>query len=47
MTLFWSPSQAALTSLAFGPGGLGLTHSVLHDQAGPLGSLAQTLTVRV
>jgi acyl-CoA thioesterase len=35
------------TRVTFGPGGLGLTHSILHDEAGPVGSLAQTLTVRV
>ncbi|MFB9776870.1 thioesterase family protein [Brevibacterium otitidis] len=34
------------TRVTFGAGGLGLTHSVLHDAAGPLGSLAQSLTVR-
>ena len=34
------------TRVTFGAGGLGLTHSILHDEDGPLGSLAQTLTVR-
>lgn len=34
------------TSVTFGPDGLGLTHTVVHDEAGPLGSSAQTLTVR-
>ncbi|GAA4386708.1 thioesterase family protein [Tsukamurella soli] len=34
------------TRVSFGPDGLGLTQSVLHDEAGPIGSLAQTLTVR-
>ncbi|RIX99653.1 thioesterase family protein [Aureimonas flava] len=34
------------TAASFGPGGIGLTHSILHDEAGPLGSLAQSLTVR-
>jgi hypothetical protein len=34
------------TTVTFGPGGHGLTRSVLHDEDGPLGSLAQTLTVR-
>lgn len=31
---------------AFGAGGVGLTDSVVHDQAGPVGRLAQVLTVR-
>ena len=34
------------TSVSFGGGGLGLTSSVLHDQRGPVGTLAQSLTVR-
>jgi hypothetical protein len=34
------------TSASFGAGGLGLTHSILHDLDGPLGSLSQILTVR-
>ncbi|MCI9889377.1 thioesterase family protein [Micrococcales bacterium 31B] len=34
------------TRVTFGPTGAGLTHSILHDEAGPLGSVAQTLTVR-
>jgi hypothetical protein len=34
------------TTVSFGPSGLGLTSSVLHDEHGPLGTLAQTLTVR-
>ncbi len=34
------------TRVTFGETGLGLTHSVLHDAAGPLGSLVQSLTVR-
>jgi hypothetical protein len=34
------------TTVTFGPGGHGLTSSVLHDEDGPLGTLAQTLTVR-
>ncbi|WP_150462245.1 thioesterase family protein [Nesterenkonia ebinurensis] len=29
-----------------GPGGVGLTHTVLHDEHGPLGTLSQTLTIR-
>lgn len=34
------------TSVSFGPGGVGLTNSVLHDEVGPVGSLSQILTVR-
>lgn len=34
------------TSVSFGPTGLGLTSSVLHDERGPVGTLAQALTVR-
>lgn len=34
------------TSVSFGPSGLGLTSSVLHDQDGPFGTVAQVLTVR-
>lgn len=34
------------TSVSFGPGGVGLTHSVLHDQSGPIGAMSQILTVR-
>ncbi len=34
------------TRVSFGPGGVGLTSSTLHDQEGPVGSLAQILTVR-
>lgn len=34
------------TTVSFGGSGLGLTSSVLHDTAGPLGTLAQVLTVR-
>nr|WP_313313835.1 thioesterase family protein [Dietzia maris] len=34
------------TRVTFGPGGLGLTSSVIHDEAGPLGTVAQSLTVR-
>lgn len=47
--LFRQPAGAWVgfdTTVSFGAGGLGLTHSVLHDGAGPLGSAAQTLTVR-
>ncbi len=31
---------------SFGPDGAGLTQSVIHDESGPLGTFAQTLTVR-
>ncbi|WP_460849316.1 thioesterase family protein [Nocardioides ultimimeridianus] len=34
------------TTVSFGPGGLGITSSVVHDAAGVLGTTAQTLTVR-
>jgi hypothetical protein len=34
------------TSVCFGPAGLGLTTSVLHDLHGPVGTSDQTLTVR-
>lgn len=34
------------TTQTYGPDGLGLTSSVLHDAAGPLGTSAQVLTVR-
>ncbi|GAA1155591.1 thioesterase family protein [Nocardioides aquiterrae] len=34
------------TTVTFGPTGHGLTSSVLHDERGPFGTLAQSLTVR-
>jgi len=34
------------TSVSFGAAGLGLTSSVVHDIDGPVGTLAQALTVR-
>ncbi len=34
------------TCVTFGEQGLGLTETVLHDEAGPVGRLAQALTVR-
>ena len=34
------------TTVAFGTSGLGLTSAVLHDELGPFGRSAQTLTVR-
>lgn len=34
------------TTVIFGPGGQGLTSSVLHDQQGPVGTAEQLLTIR-
>lgn len=34
------------TTVSFGPDGVGLTASVLHDVTGPIGRAAQTLTLR-
>lgn len=34
------------TSVSFGSSGIGLTSTVLHDEQGPFGTIAQTLTVR-
>jgi len=34
------------TTVCFGPGGLGLTSSWLHDERGPVGRVEQALTVR-
>jgi len=34
------------TTVSFGPAGLGLTSSVLHDEHGPIGTSSQILTVR-
>ena len=34
------------TTVSFGPDGLGLTSSVLHDARGPFGTMSQILTVR-
>ncbi|MFV0534136.1 MAG: thioesterase family protein [Cumulibacter sp.] len=34
------------TSVSFGANGLGLTHSILHDETGPIGAMSQILTVR-
>lgn len=34
------------TAVSFGPTGLGVTLTVLHDERGPFGTLAQSLTVR-
>lgn len=34
------------TTVSFGPGGVGVTHSILHDEFGPIGTSMQSLTVR-
>jgi hypothetical protein len=34
------------TTVTFGPAGLGLTSTVLHDERGPIGTIAQSLVVR-
>lgn len=34
------------TTVSFGTDGIGLTSSILHDETGPVGTLAQILTVR-
>ena len=34
------------TTVSFGPGGVGLTSTVLHDEGGPVGTSAQSLTIR-
>ena len=34
------------TTVTFGADGVGLTHSVLHDSEGPIGTAQQILTVR-
>ena len=34
------------TTVSIGPGGIGLTHSIIHDETGPVGVLCQILTVR-
>lgn len=47
--LFRQPGRGWLgfdTTVSFGPDGHGLTSTVLHDERGPFGTLAQTLTVR-
>lgn len=47
--LFREPSGEWLgfaTTVSFGPRGAGVTHSVLHDEHGPFGTIAQMLTVR-
>lgn len=47
--LFRAPESAWLgfdTTVSFGVGGIGMTHSVLHDERGPLGTSVQSLTIR-
>jgi hypothetical protein len=34
------------TTVTFGPGGVGLTSSVIHDTHGPVGTMSQILTLR-
>jgi hypothetical protein len=34
------------TTVSFGPGGIGVTSSVIHDIAGPIGTMSQMLTIR-
>ena len=34
------------TSVTFGAAGVGLTHTTLHDEHGPIGAMAQALTLR-
>lgn len=34
------------TAVSIGPSGIGLTHSVIHDETGPIGAVSQILTVR-
>ncbi len=34
------------TAVSIGPGGIGLTHSIIHDVTGPIGAVSQILTVR-
>jgi len=34
------------TAVSIGPGGIGLTHSIIHDETGPVGAVSQILTVR-
>ncbi len=47
--LFAQPTGAWIgcdTTVSFGAGAIGLTHTVLHDATGPIGTAQQTLTVR-
>lgn len=34
------------TTVSFGPDGRGLTHTIIHDESGPVGAVTQGLTVR-
>lgn len=34
------------TTVSIGPGGIGLTHSIIHDENGAVGTVSQILTVR-
>lgn len=34
------------TAVSIGPHGIGLTHSIIHDETGPIGAVSQALTVR-
>ncbi|MBB3748698.1 hypothetical protein FHT44_001159 [Mycolicibacterium sp. BK634] len=34
------------TAVSIGPSGIGLTHSIIHDETGPIGAVSQSLTVR-
>lgn len=34
------------TAVSIGPSGIGLTHSIIHDETGPVGTVSQSLTVR-
>ncbi len=35
------------TAVSFGPDGVGLTATTLHDETGPIGTVGQTLTLRI
>jgi hypothetical protein len=34
------------TTVTFGVDGIGVTHAVLHDKRGPIGTMQQILTIR-
>lgn len=47
--LFAEPTGSWLgfdTKVSFGRDGIGLTHSTLHDEKGPIGTVSQSLTIR-
>jgi hypothetical protein len=47
ITVRVSPAEVGFdTTVSFGPDGLGVTSSVLHDVRGPIGTMSQMLTVR-